>query len=694
MSAEIPTGALSAQLEERIGGRAVKAALFTTFSFEPLFFEENVLPLLFEESFSTVSRLLRCQLEEALISGPPVAVYYDAGALVSTAGSSPALDFRKVAVFRGTGCFHPKVILLLLERPPAEGKESMGAEAALLLGVGSANLTRSGWWENLESFAFLEIGAEEKSSLREDLREFLRMLRKEAERVGDPEALGPIRRFLDREVKPFEFRTRSKVFQPRLFFGQKALPQFLAENLLLPGDRFNLEILSPYFEGSDAGPLRELVEALGPREVRLLEPQPEIQGAGASGAFIESVAQLGSRVGWGRMPEALLARKKSGVEVTRRFAHAKVLRLWSQAEGREIVAIGSANLTRAAYGQTRAGNLECMLLIENEGQAARRPVFWLEPIESEAVQAKSLSELEGEKREAIPPLSVRFDWANRRGEYCWFGEVAAAFELLGATDEPLAAVQTSGLENWASLPEDSWATLGSHLESSPLVRVRWGGRESHLLVDEIGLVHRPTLLLQLTPEEILRYWSLLSASQRQVFIEEHASDDLAVSNLAAPRLQKLGATSGLFDRFAGVFHAFARLRERILKALCEARPREAEALLLTPRHDSLPTLLDKLLKTEATLAPETAPVVPDWTLRYVTLLTARQLLQTLLSDEDAKVAEFAARHKTRLRQLLGRVSHLKQVTDQVELGSRGEKREFLEWFEKAFLAEASAGDRE
>lgn len=694
MSAEIPTGALSAQLEERIGGRTVKAALFTTFSLEPIFFEQSVLPLLFEESFSTVPRLLRCQLEEALISGPPVAVFYDAGALVSTDGSNAALDFRKVPVFRRTGCFHPKVILLLLERAPADNQESEEAETALLLGVGSANLTRKGWWENLESFAFVEIGAQEKSSLRVDLREFLRILRKEAERFGEPEALGLIRRFLDREVKTFEFRTRSKLFQPRLFFGQQRLPEFLAENLLISGDRFNLEILSPYFEGSDAGPLADLIEALDPREVRLLEPQPEVQGAGASRAFINSVASLGARVGWGRMPEAYLARKQTGVEVTRRFAHAKVLRLWSQAQAKEFVAIGSANLTRAAYGQTKAGNLECMLLIESEGPTARRPVFWLEPLEDELVQAKSLADVEGDKREETAPLAVHFDWTNRQGDYCWFGNEVEEFALLGATEEPLASVRASSVGEWEALPEEANLRLGHHLESSPLVRVRWGGIESRLLVDELGLVHRPMLLLQLTPEEILRYWSLLSVSQRQVFIEGHASDDLAVSNLAAPRLQKLGATSGLFDRFAGVFHAFARLEERIHKALREGRAREAEALLLTPRHDSLPTLLRKLLDTEEGGTSKEASTNPDWTLRYVTLLSARQLIMKLQSSEDREVVEFAEPHRVALNRLLERVRDLKQVTDHVDLGSGSEKREFLAWFERSFLAEVGGGDRD
>ncbi len=48
MSAKLPTAVLSQVLAEAIEGRQVRAAVFTTFSFDPGFFELNVLPLLFD----------------------------------------------------------------------------------------------------------------------------------------------------------------------------------------------------------------------------------------------------------------------------------------------------------------------------------------------------------------------------------------------------------------------------------------------------------------------------------------------------------------------------------------------------------------------------------------------------------------------------------------------------------------------
>ena len=41
-------------LSDVINGRRVRAGLFTTFSFDPGFFELNILPTLFDQSFSQV----------------------------------------------------------------------------------------------------------------------------------------------------------------------------------------------------------------------------------------------------------------------------------------------------------------------------------------------------------------------------------------------------------------------------------------------------------------------------------------------------------------------------------------------------------------------------------------------------------------------------------------------------------------
>src|SRR5215207_1145846 len=105
MSREPISAVLSDALMEAIGGRRVKVAVFLTFQFDPGFFEEELLPLLFDQSFSHVPQIRVVQLEERLRSLKHLAVYFDRRGL--TAEARPALlDYRRFGVQRHTGFFH------------------------------------------------------------------------------------------------------------------------------------------------------------------------------------------------------------------------------------------------------------------------------------------------------------------------------------------------------------------------------------------------------------------------------------------------------------------------------------------------------------------------------------------------------------------------------------------------------------
>lgn len=72
--------------------------------------------------------------------------------------------------------FHPKLVLVLVEDSTDEDEEEAVAEGhpeSLIVGVLSANLTRAGWWENLETGHFEEVHDKdwtyETYSFRKDL---------------------------------------------------------------------------------------------------------------------------------------------------------------------------------------------------------------------------------------------------------------------------------------------------------------------------------------------------------------------------------------------------------------------------------------------------------------------------------------------------------------------------------------------
>ena len=143
-----PTDVLTERLQRAIGGREVRGAMFTTFRFEPAFFEQEILTALFDVTWHHVPKLRIMQFEELLrpLSGK-VAVYYDHRALVEGDLGSAALDVRRIPCWPRTGYFHPKVVFVLVD-------------GALVLMVSSANLTRAGWWENIEVAAVEEQGLE------------------------------------------------------------------------------------------------------------------------------------------------------------------------------------------------------------------------------------------------------------------------------------------------------------------------------------------------------------------------------------------------------------------------------------------------------------------------------------------------------------------------------------------------------
>ena len=58
-TSKLPMSVLSDRLSEAIGSRRVRVGVFSTFNFDPGFFELHVLPVLFDQSFSQVDKVRR-----------------------------------------------------------------------------------------------------------------------------------------------------------------------------------------------------------------------------------------------------------------------------------------------------------------------------------------------------------------------------------------------------------------------------------------------------------------------------------------------------------------------------------------------------------------------------------------------------------------------------------------------------------
>jgi hypothetical protein len=208
------------------------------------------------------------------------------------------------------------------------------------------------------------------------------------------------------------------------------------------------------------------------------------------------------------------------------------------------------------------------------------------------------------------------------------------------------------------------------------------GRESKVLVQEEDMPLKPELVRTLPVRDILQYWSLLKPEQRQAFLDSRAHllspDELGC---LTARMEGNGLGNDIFERCAGVFHAFVQLQARVLEALKEKRPHHAAALIFGERFDSLRTVLDRVLRGDDPAAHDQGLSIVD---RYLVLLCAVQLCDRVREDAPDFWEEYRD-HAAAVEERLAQRALLRAALcadDPVEMPI------FMDWFDKWFLHRA------
>jgi hypothetical protein len=677
---EVPKAVLSEAFQARLRGRRLIAAAFTTFRFEPGFFETEILPVFMDLPLSHAGKIKLVQLEDALRSVEGgMAVYYDHHGLVAGGGSAK-LDVRRIPMRHHPAIFHPKNVFALVEEaePNADGE----CARALLCACSSANLTRAGWWENVEAAHIEEIADGGTSNLRDPLLEYIDALVRSAEqtRANDEQrskhsALNAIRAFL-RGTTARERRSADGRLHTHFDPGDGALVDFLTEVAGASLKGMNLEVISPYFdESAESRPLAALIEKFQPRAVRVFLPQDDKGAALCSGELFEWV-KAQPIVAWGLMPKDL-RRMGAGSDVKARTVHAKIYRFFeSKRGGREILYVGSRNLTQPGFGAAAKGNRESGFLVE--ATSASRPEWWLSGEAPHSSTFSPRTETEGTASDGGTRLSLRYWWDSRRAEAYWAAREPAP--LLRLEHGGTAVLELNGLApaQWTQLDADHAVRLEQVLASTSLLQVHGEGPEpGYLLVQEEGMSHKPSLLFELNAADILQYWSLLTPEQRTAFLESHipvaSDDDPLISKGAA-----LPAASTLFDRFAGVFHAFECLRERVRGSIEAGKPREADYRLFGRKYDSLGSLLDRVLS-------EVTAGKGDAVEQYLVTLCSRQLLRETSRD----FPDYWKEHRDDAARLTAQLDGAVALRQSLASG-QADMPAFLDWFDGWFLKRAEA----
>nr|MBA2359442.1 hypothetical protein [Actinomycetota bacterium] len=127
----------------------------------------------------------------------------------------------------------------------------------------------------------------------------------------------------------------------------------------------------------------------------------------------------------------------------------------------------------------------------------------------------------------------------------------------------------------------------------------------------------------------------------------------------------------LFDRFAGIFHAFGCLERTVKEALDSKNERDAAYRLFGKKYDSLGTLLDKV--------PSDGD--RDDVDRYVILLCAQQLC----SELDRAYPDYWRAHRSDVGQLEERLRSASGIRERLVAKDPNDMPGFLEWFDRWFL---------
>lgn len=655
-----PQHVLSDAVADVIDGQHLEAAAFVTYQLDPQFFEDRILPAIVGCEPGADDRVLRVLIDERLRdSGAHFEVFYDHQGLVPGGPTRQRIQYFPVEHPRGV--LHAKHALLLLSEKERED--------SLVLITTSANLTQTGWWENVEGVQIEVLKAGKSSSLRTDLLGddgLLSLLRGLTPADGHP-ALNAIGGFLENAIPTSDGA-------PRLWLGAESLAEFLSAHV--PPGRYRMELLAPYVDAT-AEPIRELHAALAPEETVVWFPVDANGHPQATAEWRAAVLALdGARFG-----ELDGVDQSFGQRGGQRFVHAKLIRILDLDSDRGWTVTGSPNLTNAGQAGRRRGNIETALI--SEVDSARS---WLEPQSRDAIPeaADEPTPPPEETERTRVPLRIRYDWDTSKAQYrldrgseCHVRLSRGGESEEGHVGSVSFSAQPTG--SWENLSEAAATWLRSELPSGNLLHIRTGDRRPQpLLVEETGLQRPDHIRRALTPSDILKYWSYLDPIRRQELLEEAVDaklrflDGLAPVE-AGPRAadQDKGPRT-MFDTFAGIFHAFLRLREDLKQAYDDGRKQLIVRRLLGTDRDSLRTLLDKVL------APEGEPTDVDPVEQVLILLSAQELY-AVAEDEWVDILRQYPEARSEMEE---RLANLDRAWAKLDLGDMEdlEPQAFKDWF--------------
>lgn len=641
---------ISEAFRMQIGSRRVLRGFFSTYSFEADFFELEVLPLLLGSPALSPNETIRYHQLQSLMREHRGrwAVAYDVD--VFDPQQAPRLEVDYLPIRIGGACQHAKLAILLVE--------SRDKKPSLLLAAGSFNLTKAGWWENLEVGHWVELRpGYAPGNIVQPLREALSFFRQH----GPSAALDAL----------WEFASGLEVTadEPGCAFyfsgagiARHDFTRFIEQNA---SEREALEVVSPFF--SEQGDNRIIQDFLSRfTHTTVLLPSDE-QGNALVDKTTVYEKLPGQHVCWGQWRSELLDSHYGGKERYRRL-HAKIY----QTPGEDgWCFVGSVNLSYKAFMQNvEAGfllkGLHCAQLLEELEQPPERFL-----VEEEAPGSRSAAGVT-----SLPVIQLVYDW--QENQLLVHSTATGQLVLLSKTETTLADLE---LEAWHEL-ECSLPELREQLERSSLLLVEWRpvGTDcvrGTLLVSQRNLYCRPPHLPSLDLQALLRIFQGMHDTARLELMADLAAQMIRLSQDAGsldenlPDLPDLPAAvepESFFSEFSQVNGAFWVLAKRLAQAEREGDERTLAYFLKGHQPDSLRQVVVSL-QSVADRGGQPALIV-----RYLTLLSVEELLRRHQAHADE-----------------GLLHEVQQTIDRLEREELlaqlqgDDKLRFIQWFKEKFF---------
>ena len=705
------TAVISDRLAELLKNRRVKAAVFTTYTFNFSFFELEVIPLLLnlnsDALYSTdegrrrqVGRKLQKEKTQTLL---PLEVFYDVRQFRKQAHKyqqkSPRMEYLCHGVDLRNGAFHAKVAFILVYDKEWESD-------CLLVGAGSNNLSYAGWWENIECQHWREVWPKDKNGywdeschppdaflkqLRNDMESLLTLRKQHALQPDKKDdALGKISNFLKEcsGQEQYEIEFAYYGLDPKgrfLPFLEKSARALLRDKY----KSWNLEIISPFFAKNPKNTKHKFfLEHLEVQvqEILMLLPKSQDDKALCEREYYYRIEEEKS-VYWAKWQPSI--EEKLGVTAQLwRPLHAKIYHFYNEEQSESWVFVGSVNFTHKAMGNNVEAGFFTKLekagpLLKCLGKKEKPEDF--DPPEEIALDDGP------EDGNSIPQIYLGYDWKKRRlrgktGELK--GEdVFCIINIHLPEGEGGYAIRKWKIDNEECHYEGNTEALENLLQNGSngsWVRVsgKWKfcndpkyqdfpceSREYRVSLQETGWGYKSYDLAPLSIEEavqeiqeILSFYADMNLTRDMKAVENAKNQELVSKGIAGKSLKTDDShkMQQFLCNYAKVFHAFRGFEKKLRIDERDKNIEQIDYYLTGNAQNSLPTLINllaKILRTgdiEEDDKSRDNDSGQDPILFYLILLCCREIYEDgefskrpLVPEQLKEVSEYISEYKSK-----------------------------------------------